>query len=164
MPNKVYVGNLPYTVTAKGLEQLFSTCGKVINVHIPTDKDTGRPKGIAFVEFTGMDEVEEAIIQLHNTSVAGRNIIVTLALERADKDTSPRKPYAKCIGTGECVMCHTTNAIYGFDSAYNGVCASCISSLSKAARPSRTDQILPSNPPRNIDIDRSFGRQRNPNW
>jgi len=164
MSNKLYVGNLPYTVTSQDLEQLFSSCGKVVNVHVPTDRDTGRPRGFAFVEFSDKDEAEEAIIQLNNNIIQGRNIKVTFALERDDKDTSPRKPYAKDIGTGECILCKTTNALYGFEGSYNGVCSSCISSLSKAARPSRTDQILPSNPPRNKDIDRSFGGQRNPNW
>jgi RNA recognition motif-containing protein len=140
MSNKLYVGNLPYTVTSKDLEQLFSSCGEVINVHIPIDRDTGRPRGFAFVEFTDMDEVEEAIIQFHNTSVAGRNILVTLALERDDKDTSSRKPYAKEIGTGECILCNTTNTLYGFEGSYNGVCSSCISSLAKAVRPPRQFQ------------------------
>jgi hypothetical protein len=64
---------------------------------------------------------------------------VTLALEKAEKNTFPKKPNAKYIGTGECIMCHTTNPLYGFESAYNGICPSCISSLAKAVKSSRSD-------------------------
>jgi cold-inducible RNA-binding protein len=146
MPNKIYIGNLPYTVSVQELEQLFSNCGTVVNVHIPADKDTGRPRGFAFVELSSQEEVENAISDYDNSIIGGRNIKVTEALEKTGKDTShepSRKSYAKELGTGECILCGTVDTIYGVEtggSYSSGVCSFCISSLSKAVRPPRFER------------------------
>ena len=52
MGNKLYVGNLPFSVTEDSLQQLFSQSGKVESATIITDRDTGRSKGFGFVEMT----------------------------------------------------------------------------------------------------------------
>jgi cold-inducible RNA-binding protein len=141
MSNKIYVGNLPYTVSAQELEQLFSTCGTVINVHIPADKDTGRPRGFAFVELSSQEEIENAISDYDSAIIGGRNIRVIRALEKTGKDTSQepsRKTYAKELGTGECILCGTVDTLYGIEtreSYSSGVCSSCIIALAKAVRP-----------------------------
>lgn len=170
MSNKIYVGNLPYTVSAEDLQQLFSNCGTVVNVHIPTEKETGRPRGFAFVELSSQEEVEDAISDYNDTVLGGRNLKVTQALEKTGRDTSapPVKTYAKEIGTGECVLCGTVDTIFGVESkgSYSaGVCSACISSLSKAVRPPKIAQS-PARFSRSETetIDRTFGRQRNPNY
>ena len=49
--NKVFVGNLSFDVTRDELIQAFSAAGKVVDAKVPTDRETGRPRGFAFVEF-----------------------------------------------------------------------------------------------------------------
>lgn len=144
MPNKLYVGNLPFQVTETELEQLFSNCGEITKIHIPTDRDSGRPRGFAFVEMDSDQAAQDAVDQLDGASVGGRNIKVNIAVERDNRDaprssSAPRRPYAKDIGTGTCCMCNTETTLYGFDESPNGVCADCISSLSKASRPKRDE-------------------------
>ena len=58
---KVFVGNLNYDTTQSDLEALFSQAGQVVEVFLPTDRDTGRPRGFAFVEFTEQSSIAEAI-------------------------------------------------------------------------------------------------------
>lgn len=178
MSNKLYVGNLPYTVSTQDLENLFSSCGTILDTHIPSDKDTGRPRGFAFVELSSPEEVEEAISKLNGVDIGGRNIKVTQALEKADKGayTPTRKPYAKEIGPGECILCNATDTLYGFEGSHNGVCSSCVSALSHAVRPPRTKQSFDAQPTayrdrssvsqryRNDRTDPLSESQRNPNW
>jgi RNA recognition motif-containing protein len=135
--NKLFIGNLPYQATERDLEQLFSSCGEIVNVHIPIDRESGKPRGFAFVEMATVIEAVDAIHQFNGVNLGGRDISVVEAVE---KDVStPSKPYAKEIGTGDCILCNTTATLYGFDSSLNthGVCTTCIASLSKASRPPR---------------------------
>ena len=47
---KIYVGNLPFSATERDVTELFATCGDVQSVALPTDRETGRPRGFGFVE------------------------------------------------------------------------------------------------------------------
>ncbi|MBF2089975.1 MAG: RNA-binding protein [Synechococcales cyanobacterium K44_A2020_017] len=58
----IYVGNLSYDVTQEDLSEIFAEYGTVKRVHLPTDRETGRPRGFAFVEL-GTDEEENAAIE-----------------------------------------------------------------------------------------------------
>jgi RNA recognition motif-containing protein len=109
MSCKIYVGDIPFQVSSEDLTSLFESCGNIINVHIPTDRDTGRPRGFAFIEFDIKEEAEAAVSQLNGINLGGRNISVALAVER-DPSAAP-KPYAKEIGTGDCILCNTTTFI-----------------------------------------------------
>lgn len=137
MSNKLYVGNLPYNISTDDLSKLFSTCGDVIDIHIPTDHNTHKARGFAFVELESEQSALDAVTQLNGTNLGGREIKVTIALNREKSEGSNNSPrmYAKNKGTGDCQVCLATNVtIYGFDSTKIAICASCISSLSKAAR------------------------------
>ncbi|MBI4605946.1 MAG: RNA-binding protein [Planctomycetes bacterium] len=79
MAQKLYVGNLPFTATEEELNGLFSQHGQVVSVQIISDRDTGRPRGFAFVE---MENAEEAIRALDSQPFGGRNLKVSLARER----------------------------------------------------------------------------------
>jgi RNA recognition motif-containing protein len=79
MAQKLYVGNLPFSATEEELRNLFSQYGEVQSVSIVTDRDTGRPRGFAFVE---MENADEAIKKLDNQPMGGRNLKVNLARER----------------------------------------------------------------------------------
>jgi RNA recognition motif-containing protein len=78
---KLYVGNLPFSTTEAELRELFEQHGTVETVNVVTDRDTGRPRGFAFVE---MDEgsVEAAKEALNGREVGGRNIRVNEAHDR----------------------------------------------------------------------------------
>jgi RNA recognition motif-containing protein len=131
MSAKLYVGNIPFQVTEGELNNLFSSCGTVINVTMPTDRETGRPRGFGFVEMASEEDAGKAISQLHGADLGGRELKVNAAVERSEL---PRRPYATEIGVGACIMCNTEANLYGFSGNDKGVCASCISSLSKASR------------------------------
>ena len=82
---KVYVGNLPYSTTDADLSDLFSEAGKVKSARIITDRETGRSKGFAFVEFTNADDAEEAIRQFHEYDLDGRRLKVNAAQEKSNR-------------------------------------------------------------------------------
>jgi RNA recognition motif-containing protein len=76
---KLYVGNLPYSVTENELRTLFSQAGNVTSVAIPMDRMTDRPRGFAFVEMSTAAEAQEAIRLLEGTMVGERRIRVNIS-------------------------------------------------------------------------------------
>ncbi|HTY55187.1 MAG TPA: RNA-binding protein [Candidatus Binataceae bacterium] len=82
MPSKLYVGNLPYSVSNGDLEQLFSQVGQVQSASVITDKFSGQSKGFGFVEMASAEEASSAISQLNDTEFKGRNIKVSEAKPR----------------------------------------------------------------------------------
>ena len=79
MSTKIYVGNLPYSVTDASLESNFAEFGTVTSAKVMMDRDSGRSKGFGFVEMTTADACQAAISALHGMSVDGRSITVNLA-------------------------------------------------------------------------------------
>ncbi len=86
----IYVGNLPYSVTEDDLRTMFGEFGEVSSVNIINDQYTGQSKGFGFVEMSNQQEAEEAISNINDSSVQGRNIKVSQARPR--KDSAPRRP------------------------------------------------------------------------
>ncbi len=79
---KVFVGNLNFRTTEEQLSETFSVVGEVRNVHIPTDRETGRPRGFAFVEFSSGHEAAQAIERFDGQELDGRKLRVNLAQDR----------------------------------------------------------------------------------
>ena len=79
MKNKLFVGNLSYNLTETNLEELFAESGKVVSVAIPTDRESGRKRGFAFVEMASQADGENAIAQLNGKEVDGRELKVNEA-------------------------------------------------------------------------------------
>jgi RNA recognition motif-containing protein len=78
----VYVGNLSYDVTREDLERVFSEYGDVSRVSLPTDRETGRPRGFAFVDM-GEDAQEDSVIEaLDGAEWMGREMRVNKARPR----------------------------------------------------------------------------------
>ncbi|MBM3811193.1 MAG: RNA-binding protein [Acidimicrobiia bacterium] len=75
----IFVGNLSYQVTQDELLAAFSAYGAVERVHIVTDRDTGQPRGFAFVEMSNRNEAEAAINGLNGSDMKGRAINVNEA-------------------------------------------------------------------------------------
>jgi cold-inducible RNA-binding protein len=87
MGAKLYVGNLPYSVTEERLQQHFGQHGSVVSARIITDKFTGRSKGFGFVEMSSDQEAERAATALNGTDFEGRNIVVSEARPQQPRDS-----------------------------------------------------------------------------
>ena len=89
MSKKLYVGNLSYKVTEDDLKDLFGEFGSVTEVNVITDRETGRPRGFAFVEMDSDDEATKAINSLNGKELQDREIVVNEAKPR--RDSGPRR-------------------------------------------------------------------------
>ncbi|MDP3922624.1 MAG: RNA-binding protein [Hydrogenophaga sp.] len=79
MGNKLYVGNLPYTVRDEDLQQSFSEFGSVSSAKVMMERDTGRSKGFGFVEMGNDAQAQAAINGMNGQSLGGRSITVNEA-------------------------------------------------------------------------------------
>ena len=79
MGNKLYVGNLPYTVRDEDLQQAFSGYGAVNSAKVMMERDTGRSKGFGFVEMGSDAEAQAAIEGMNGQSLGGRSLVVNEA-------------------------------------------------------------------------------------
>jgi RNA recognition motif-containing protein len=79
---KLYVGNLPYTATDSEVREMFEAYGTVTDVHLPVDRETGRPRGFAFVSFADREAATAAMEGLNGNDIGGRAMRISEALER----------------------------------------------------------------------------------
>ena len=79
MGNKLYVGNLPYTVRDSDLEQAFSQFGSVTSAKVMMERETGRSKGFGFVEMGSDAEAQAAVNGMNGQPLGGRSIVVNEA-------------------------------------------------------------------------------------
>ena len=79
MGNKLYVGNLPYSVRDEDLQQAFSEFGSVNSAKVMMERDTGRSKGFGFVEMGSDAEAQAAINGMNGQSLGGRSVTVNEA-------------------------------------------------------------------------------------
>lgn len=79
MGNKLYVGNLPYTVRDEDLQQAFSAYGSVNSAKVMMERDTGRSKGFGFVEMGNDAEAQAAVEGMNGQSLGGRSLVVNEA-------------------------------------------------------------------------------------
>jgi RNA recognition motif-containing protein len=98
--NKLYVGNLAYSVRDQDLNDAFSQYGGVSSAKVMMDRDTGRSKGFGFVEMTSDAEAQAAINGLNGQPVAGRAIVVNEARPREERPAGFRSPYGGSGGGG----------------------------------------------------------------
>jgi len=84
----IYVGNLSYQVTQEDLEQAFAQYGTVKRVQLPTDRETGRFRGFAFVEMETEDQEAEAIDALDGAEWMGRDMKVNKARPREERSSA----------------------------------------------------------------------------
>jgi cold-inducible RNA-binding protein len=82
MGNRLYVGNLSFGTTREALEAAFASAGNVHEVAMPTDRETGQPRGFAFVTMGTAQEANAAIAQLNGLMLDGRPLRVNEAQER----------------------------------------------------------------------------------
>ena len=93
MGNKLYVGNLAYSVRDDDLQQAFGEFGAVTSAKVMMDRDTGRSKGFGFVEMGSDAEAQAAIEGMNGQSLSGRAIVVNEARPREERPGGFRGPY-----------------------------------------------------------------------
>lgn len=81
----IYVGNLSYDATEDDLNDAFSAFGEVSSVKIINDRETGRPRGFAFVTINDSDEANRAIESLNGTELVGREMKIREATPRPER-------------------------------------------------------------------------------
>ena len=85
MNTKMYVGNLPFKATDVELRELFSQHGEVTDVHLPMDRESGRPRGFAFVSMDSPAAMNAAIQAIHGFNWQGRELTVNEARPREER-------------------------------------------------------------------------------
>jgi RNA recognition motif-containing protein len=97
---RLFVGNLPYDTTEAELREYLSAVGQLTSVYLPINRETGKPRGFAFVEFSQSEQAQEAISRFNNQPFKGRNLAISEARARESRpgdegrprDTRPREP------------------------------------------------------------------------
>ena len=89
MPVRLFVGNIPYDTTEEQLREHFTEVGALSFVHIPKDRETGRSRGFAFVEFLDGAQADEAIRRFNTQPFRGRPLAINQARSR-DEAPPPR--------------------------------------------------------------------------
>ena len=92
MGNKLYVGNLSFSVTENSLQALFADLGTVTSAKIIMDRDSGRSKGFGFVEMSTSSEAQSAIEKMNGKEVEGRALTVN--------EARPQEPRSNGFGGG----------------------------------------------------------------
>jgi len=90
MSKRIYVGNLPFSLTLEKLKELFSQYGELEDATIVANKYSGRSKGFGFIEFKEDSAADAAISEMNNKNIEGREIVVKEAVP-----FDPNKPRKK---------------------------------------------------------------------
>ena len=93
MGRRLFVGNLSYGTTELELREVFGQIGAVADAKVVTDRETGRPRGFAFVEMSSDDEAQKAIAELNEYQLGGRSLSVN--------EARPKPASAGGFGGGE---------------------------------------------------------------
>ena len=89
MPVRLFIGNLPYGATEADLRTHIAPVGEPSHIVMPVDRETGRPRGFAFVEFPDRTVAEEVIKRFDAQPFMGRNLAVSEARAREDRPPRP---------------------------------------------------------------------------
>jgi RNA recognition motif-containing protein len=87
---RLFIGNLPYAATEAELREHLSSVGAPTQIVLPTDRETGRPRGFAFVDYADRAVAEEAIRRYHQQPFKGRPLAVSEARPRDERPAGPR--------------------------------------------------------------------------
>jgi len=91
MSKRIYIGNLPWSVTKVGLEELFGEFGKIEDALVIANKYTGRSRGFGFVTFTKDSEADKAISEMNEKDVEGRALVVKEAMPPKEDNSEDRE-------------------------------------------------------------------------
>lgn len=91
MSKRIYVGNLPWSVTFEKLKELFSPFGDIEEALVIADKYTGRSRGFGFVTFKNEEDADKAIEDMNEKDVEGRSLVVKEAMPLEERKPTERK-------------------------------------------------------------------------
>jgi len=123
MSVRLFVGNLVYDATDAELTELFSPVGKPVSVRILTDRETGRPRGFGFVEFSDAAQAKEAVRRFHQQLFKGRPLVVNEARAReagSGSRATPFGPPARAAGPGSTARPGQPARTFGADAPPRG--------------------------------------------
>ena len=92
MSTKIFIGNLDFGIADQELRELLSEVGEVVDVHMPTDRETGRPRGFAFVRFATEEQAARAVETMNGREVSGRALRLDIAEDRPPRP-GPRRDF-----------------------------------------------------------------------
>ncbi len=92
MPVRLFIGNLPYAANEADLRQHLSSVGEPAQIVLPTDRETGRPRGFAFVDYTDRAVAEEAIRRFNQQPFKGRPLAASEARPREERPPGAPRP------------------------------------------------------------------------
>ena len=85
MNTKLFVGNLSFNTTENDLQDAFAAHGTVVEANLMTDRETGRPRGFAFITMSTAEEAQAAVTAMNGASLDGRALTVNEARPKADR-------------------------------------------------------------------------------
>jgi RNA recognition motif-containing protein len=88
-PSRLFVGNLPFDAIGVELQALFSSVGPVSSVFLPVDRESGKPRGFAFVDFSDRAHAQEAVGRFHQQPFKGRALVVNEARAKESRSSFP---------------------------------------------------------------------------
>jgi cold-inducible RNA-binding protein len=83
---KLFVGNIPYSMTEDELREIFEECGSLASCKLIIDRETGRSKGFGFIEYKSEKDALAAIEKYHNAEVKGKELVVNEARPQENKN------------------------------------------------------------------------------
>jgi RNA recognition motif-containing protein len=95
MSVRLFVGNLPYDATDAELTEFLSPVGKPLSVRILIDRETGKPRGFGFVEFSDAAQADEAVRRFHQQLFKGRPLVINEARPREDGAGARATPFGQ---------------------------------------------------------------------
>ncbi len=90
MGTRLYVGNLPFTITRETLADAFAQFGEIQHASVATDRETGRSRGFGFVEIESAEAAQQAISAMHGSDLGGRTLVVNEARPREARPEGAR--------------------------------------------------------------------------
>lgn len=84
MQNKIFVGNLPFKINEQELQNVFGKFGEITEIKIPTDRESGRARGFAFITFASQQAAQEAL-KVDGTEINERAIRVNMATDKKER-------------------------------------------------------------------------------
>ena len=92
MPVRLFIGNLPYTASEAELREHLSSVGEPTQIVLPVDRETGRPRGFAFVDYAERNVAEEAVRRFNQQPFKGRPLAVSEARPREERPAGAPRP------------------------------------------------------------------------
>ncbi|MGA2147038.1 MAG: antitoxin Xre/MbcA/ParS toxin-binding domain-containing protein [Bryobacteraceae bacterium] len=146
----IFVGNLDFGATEESVRELFANYGRVERVHLEVDRDTGRPRGFAFVEMVSEADADRAIAQLNGVQLKGNALTVN---EGSGSTASGSLPAARAQRTkGQDVTPHQSRPRRGLRSKSPALVAANETS-SHEQPPSHAKVHVTTTEPRTVDLD-----------